>query len=147
MYNGSTSTTGKVVAHVAITLVSVLAAFVLVLILAYLIAGPSGSIATFVVLQSVLGLVVVAFIVRWRTVAGLARGLPALPYTAVPAALAYLLAPSAWTGSALFWWRLVDPGPLSFLLDLPLWVAAVGVGVLWGSSQQSLQRAPATPYG
>ncbi len=133
--------------HVALTVVVLVVAFNLVGLIGYFIAGPTGSVETFVIVQSALGLLVVASVVRWRTVAGLRRGLPALTWTGVPAAVAYLLLPSAWTGSALFWWQLLEPGFLTWLLDLPAWLAVVGLGLLWGASQQDLDTGPATPYG
>jgi hypothetical protein len=59
----------------------------------------------------------------------------------------YLLLPSAWTAKALFWWQLVDAGFVTWLLDLPVWIVVVGLGLLWVSSQQELESGPATPYG
>ena len=143
----TTASTGTRVVHVAVTVAALVVAFNLVGLLGYFIAGPSGSVATYVVVQSALGLLVVAFVVRWRTVSGLRHGLTALEWTGGPAALAYLLLPSAWTGSALFWWQLLDGGFVTWLLDLPVWLAVVGLGVLWGTSQQQLESGPATPYG
>jgi hypothetical protein len=143
----TTTSTATKVLHAAVTVLALVVSFNLVSVVGYFIAGPSGSVATYAILQSALGLLVVAFVVRWRTVSGLRRGIPALEWTGVPAALAYLLLPSAWTGSALFWWQLLDAGPVTWLLDLPVWMVAVGLGLLWGSSQQDLEAGPATPYG
>lgn len=143
----TTARTGTKVAHVALTVAVLVVSFNLVGLVAYFLAGPSGSVATYVIVHSALGLLVVAVVVRWRTVAGLRRGMPAIEWTGVPAALSYLLLPSAWTGSALFWWQLLDAGFVTWLLDLPVWVTVVGLGLLWGSSQQQLESGPATPYG
>ena len=138
---------GRRVAHGAGTALLSAVAFALVGVPAYFVAGASGSVTTSAVLQSGVGLLVLVAVVRWATVSGLRRGVPALPWTAVGAAAAYLLVPAAWTGSALFWWRLLDAGPLTFVLDLPVWAAAVALGVLWGASQQPLVTRPVTPYG
>lgn len=138
---------GRCGAHAAVTAVLAALAYAVVAVPAYFIAGPSGSVTTYVVLQTGVGLVVLVAAVRWCTVSGLRHGVPAVPWTAAGAAAAYLLVPSAWTGSALFWWRLLDAGPLTFLLDLPVWGAVVALGVLWGASQQPLVSRPVTPYG
>lgn len=142
-----TAVTGRALGHTALTAVVLLVGFAVVTVLAYLTAGPSGSATAFSVMQTVLGLLVVTYLVRWRTVAALRAGLPALPWMAAAGLVAYGLTPSSWTGSALFWWQLLDPGPLAFVLDLPVWMAAVALGVLWASTQQQLVRGPATPYG
>ena len=141
------ASTGRCAAHAVVTALLAALAYTLVAVPAYFIAGPTGSITTYVVIQVAVGLTVVVAVVRWRTVSGLRRGVPALPWTAAATAAAYLLVPAAWTGSALFWWRLVDAGPLTFFLDLPVWMAAVALGVLWGASQQTLVSRPVTPYG
>lgn len=138
---------GRILAHTALATLAPLVGFTFVTAIAYFTAGPSGSVTVFAVLQTVLGLLVVTYLVRWRTVAGLRAGIPALPWIGVAGFLAYVLTPSSWTGSALFWWQLLDPGPLTFLLDLPVWMAAVALGVLWATTQQQLERGPATPYG
>jgi hypothetical protein len=139
--------TRRAVGHTVLTALVLLVGFGVVTVLAYLTAGPSGSPTAFAIMQTVLGLLVVAYLVRWRTVAALRAGVAALPWMAAAGLAAYVLTPSSWTGSALFWWQLLDPGPLAFLLDLPVWMAAVALGVLWASTQQQLVRGPATPYG
>jgi hypothetical protein len=138
---------GRATRHTVLTALVLLIGFSVVTLLSYLTAGPSGSVTAFTVMQSVLGLLVLTYLVRWRTVAALRAGVPALPWIAVAGLVAYVLTPSSWTGTALFWWQLLDPGPLAFALDLPVWMAAVALGVLWASTQQQLVRGPATPYG
>lgn len=133
--------------HLVVGVVVVAAVFTLAGVVGLLIARPTGSVPTFVVIQSVLGLVLVAFVVRWRTTVGLRAGVPALPLGPVPAVLAYLLLPTSWVGTTLFGWRIVGTGGTAFVVDLLLWVAVVGVGVLWGDSQEKLRRPAATPYG
>lgn len=137
---------GPVVLHAALTVVVLVVAFSAVTVLAYLTAGPAGSVATFAILQTVVGLLVVIYLLRWRTVAGLRKGIPALPSAAVAGMVAYVVAPASWTGSALFWWQLLDSGPLTFALDLLVWAAAVGLGILWAGTQQQLV-VQHTPYG
>lgn len=137
---------GPLVLHVVVTAVVLVVGFSVVTVLAYLTAGPAGSVATFAVLQTVVGLLVVIYLLRWRTAAGLRKGIPALPSAAVAGVLAYVAVPASWTGSALFWWRLLDAGPLTFGLDLLVWAAAVGLGILWAASQQRLV-VQHTPYG
>ncbi len=144
---GTAVTRGRVLVHTALAALAPLVGFTLVTVIAYFTAGPSGSVSAFAVLQTVLGLLVVTYLVRWRTVAGLRAGIPALPWAGVAGLVAYVLTPSSWTGSALFWWQLLEPGPLTFVLDLPVWMAAVALGVLWAGAQQQLDRGPATPYG
>lgn len=141
------ATWGRAIGQSALSVLLLVIGFTVVTVLAYLTAGPTGSVGTFVVVQTVLGLLVVMFLVRWRVAAGLRSGLPALPWAALSGFIAYVVVPGSWTGSALFWWQLVDRGPLAFFLDLPVWMAAVALGVLWGASQQELVRGPATPYG
>ena len=117
---GASASTGRKALHGVGTAVLGALTYVLVGVPAYFAAGASGSVTTYAVLQSVVGLVVLVAVVRWRAVAGLRAGVPVLPWTGVGAAAGYLLIPAAWTGSALFWWRLVDPGALTFALDLPV---------------------------
>lgn len=137
----------RAVLHVAVTVVALVLGHGAGTVLAYLISGPSGSVQTFVVVQSVVGLLAVLVVTRWRTGAGLAAGLPALPWSAGPALAAYLLVPAAWPGRALLGWQLAGPGVVSWLLDLLLWAVAVGLGVLWATSQVALRERPLTPYG
>jgi len=131
---------------VLVSVVVLVIASTLVAVLAFFIAGPTGNPTTFGVVSTGILLPVVAYLVRWRVVAGLRAGIPALPWTAAACVLAYVVTPASWGGTALFWWTLVDPGPLAFVLDLPVWSAAVALGVLWGGSQQKLVTS-ATPYG
>lgn len=137
----------RAMGHTALTAVLLVVGSTTVTLLAYLTAGPSGSVTAFVVMQTLLGLLVLTYLVRWRTAAGLRAGVPALPWVGAAGFAAYVVTPTSWTGSALFWWQLVEPGLLAFLLDLPVWMAAVALGVLWASSQQRLVHPPATPYG
>ncbi|MGJ7439582.1 hypothetical protein [Aquipuribacter sp. MA13-6] len=137
----------RLVAHVAWSTVLLLVAATAAAVLAVLIARPSGSVTTFVMVQVFLVTVLVAWTTRWRTTVGLRAGLPAVPWALVPGVLSYLLNPSAWAGTALLGWQLVSPGVVSWSVDLLLWTAVVGLGVLWGDSQEELRQAPATPYG
>lgn len=137
---------GPVVRHLVVgTLVLVLAS-VVVAVLAFFIAGPTGNPSTFAVLSTLLGLPVLVYLVRWRTASAHRAGVPAFPWVLAAAVLAYVVSPVSWGGTALFWWTVVDPGPLAFALDLPVWAAAAALGVLWGASQQKLVVS-ATPYG
>lgn len=137
----------RAVLHVVTTVVLVLVAQLGVSLLAYLVAGPAGSVATFVVVQSAAGLLLLLVLVRWRAAVGLRAGLPATPWTGLPVVLSYGLLPAAWAARALFGWQLVGPGVLALGFDLVLWGAAVGLGVLWATSQVELREAPLTPYG
>lgn len=137
----------RLVAHLLWSTVLLLLAATAAAVLAILIARPSGDVTTFVVVQVVLATVLLAWTTRWRTTVGLRAGVPAVPWALVPGVLAYLLNPSAWAGTALLGWQLVSPGVLSWSVDLLLWTAVVGLGVLWGDSQEELREAPATPYG
>lgn len=133
--------------HLVVGVLVVTVVFTAAGVVAVLIARPTGSVGSFVVVQSVLGLVVVAYAVRWRTVVGLRAGVPALPLGPVPGGLAYLALPSTWGATTLFGWQLAGAGVVAFVLDLLVWGAVVAVGVLWGASQQELSGPPATPYG
>lgn len=137
----------RAVGHVALTVLVLLLGHGLASVLGYLIAGPSGSEQTYVVVQSTVGLLAVLVLVRWRTGAGLATGLPAVRWSAWPALAAYLLLPATWVGRALLGWQLAGPGPVAGVLDALLWTAAVGLGVLWATSQVGLRERPLTPYG
>ncbi len=137
---------GPVVRQVVVGVLTLVVASVVVAVLAFLIAGPTGDPSTFAVLSTLLGLPVLVYLVRWRSVAALRAGVPAMPWVLAAAVLAYVVSPVSWGGTALFWWTLVEPGPLAFALDLPVWAAAAGLGVLWGASQQELVVS-ATPYG
>lgn len=137
----------RLLGHLALSTVVLLAASVVAAVLAILIARPSGSVGTFVVVQVLLVTVLLAWTTRWRTTVGLRAGVPAVPWALVPGVLAYLLNPSAWAGTALLGWQLATPGVLSWTIDLLLWTAVVGLGVLWGDSQEELREAPLTPYG
>jgi hypothetical protein len=137
---------GPVVRHLVVGVLTLVVASVLVAVLAFLISGPTGDPSTFAVLSTLLGLPVLVYLVRWRSVSALRAGVPAVPWVLGAAVLAYVVSPVSWGGTALFWWTLVEPGPLAFALDLPVWAAASGLGVLWGASQQKLVVS-ATPYG
>jgi hypothetical protein len=137
---------GPAVRHLVVSTLALVVASVVIAVLAFLIAGPTGNPSTFAVLSTLLGLPVLVYLVRWRTVAALRGGVPAVPWVLAAAVLAYVVSPVSWGGTALFWWTLVDPGPLAFALDLPVWAAAAGLGILWGGSQQKLVVS-ATPYG
>ncbi len=134
------------VGHVVGTVATVGAGFAAVGLLALLIARPTGSVTTYVVIQSLIGLIVVVFVVRAWGVTGLRVGLAAPLWTGVPAAAAYVVVPSTWTGSALFGWQLLPAGVISWALDALLWCAAVGVGLLWATSSTTVRPAPVTPY-
>ena len=137
----------RIVGHVAVTSVVLVVLHTLMAIVAYLVARPTANITAFAVLQGVLGLLVVLFAMRWRTAAGLRHGVTAVPWSLGAGLLGYLLLPASWAGGALLSWQLVGRGPVSWLIDLLLWGAAVGLGVLWGGSRVSLPEQPSTPYG
>jgi hypothetical protein len=137
----------RALVHAASTAVVVGLGHAFATVVAYLIAGPTGSVATFVVVQAVLGLVLLVGLVRWRAAAGLRRGLPAVPWSGAPALLGYLLAPASWTAQAVAGGQVVGVPAVAWAVDLLLWGAAVAVGVLWAASQEELREAPLTPYG
>lgn len=137
---------GVPVRHLVVSVVVLVLASTFVAVLAFFIAGPTGNASTFGVVSTLFMVPLVAYLVRWRVVVGLRNGVPALPWTAAACVAAYLVTPASWGGTALFWWTLVGPGPLAFVLDLPVWAVAVALGVLWGGSQQKLVTS-ATPYG
>lgn len=91
---------------------------------ALLVTLPAGSVATTVVMRTVLTLVTLVLLTRIvvrRAYDGpdLARGV------AVAAVASGLLFPAAWVGRALAAQLLLDPGPATVVLDLVLWVAVV----------------------
>jgi hypothetical protein len=107
---------------------------------ALLVTLPSGSVATTVVMRTVLTLATLALLTRILVRRaydgpGLARGV------AVAAVASYLLFPATWVGRALAAQLLLDPSPVTAVVDLALWVVIV---VVAGRSVQP--RAAPTGY-
>jgi len=137
----------RALTHVVVTVVALVVGHAAGTLLAYLIAGPSGSVQTFVVVQTVMGLLAALVVTRWRTGAGLSTGLPAVRWSGAPAVVAYLLLPATWVGRSLLGWQLTGVPAVAAAIDLLLWGAAVALGLLWATSQVGLREAPLTPYG
>ena len=137
----------RAVLHVVVTVVALVLGHGVGTLLGYLIAGPSGSVQTFVVVQTLMGLLAALVLTRWRTGAGLATGLPAVRWSAAPAVGAYLVLPATWVGRSLLGWQLTGVPVVAGVLDLLLWCAAVALGLLWATLQVRLREAPLTPYG
>ena len=137
----------RAAAHVVLTTGVVVLGYVAATVLAYVLAGPTGSTSTFVVAHTVAASLLLLVLARWRAGAGLALGLRALPWTGVPVLVAHLLLPTTWVGRALAGRALLGPGPGGVLLDLLLWAGVTAVGLAWASSQVELRRPPETPYG
>ena len=144
---GNAVPTSKAVRHVVVTTVVVVLGHLAATVLAYLVAGPTGSTDTFVVAQTLTALVALLALTRWRAGAGLAAGLPAARWTGLPVVAAYLLLPSTWVGQALFGRQLLDLAPVGVVLDLLVWVGVTALGLRWAASQGQLRPAPLTPYG
>ena len=105
---------------------------------ALLVTLPSGSVATTVVMRTVLTLATLALLTRILVRRaydgpGLARGV------AVAAVASCLLCPATWVGRALAAQLLLDPSPVTAVVDLALWVLVV---VVAGRSVQP-RAAPA----
>ena len=103
-----------------------------------LLAVPSGSVATTVVVRTALTLVTLVLLTRILVRRaydgpGLARGV------AVAAVVSGVLFPATWVGRALAAQLLLDPGPVTAVLDLAVWVVVV---VVAGRSVQP-RAAPA----
>jgi hypothetical protein len=95
-----------------------------------MIALPSGSVATAVVLRTLLTLATVGLLTR--LVVRRAYDGPDLARTLwVAAVVSGALFPPTWLGRALAGQLVLDPGPLTVVIDLVLWV---GLVVLAGRS-------------
>jgi len=112
-------------------------------LVAVLVGLSSDSVTATVVLRTLLGLAMVVMLTR-IVMRGAYDDGTVITRLVVAGVLSYLLSPVAWIGRALIAQLLLDPGPATFALDLPIWVAAV---VLAGRSV-SLREAPAErlPY-
>ena len=137
----------RAVGHVALTTGVVVLGYLAATLLAYAIAGPTGSTASFLVAHTVAACLLLLLLTRWRAGAGLAAGLPAVRWTGPPVLGAYLLLPTAWVGRALAGRVLLGDGVGGFVLDLLVWAAVGAAGLAWACSQVDLKAAPTTPYG
>lgn len=134
-------------AHGVVTVVVLLLAWLATAFVAYVIAGPTGSIDALVVARTVLGLLALVGLVRWRGASALRLGLPAAAWVGGPALLAFALVPASWVGETLLGRGVVDLAALATALDLVVWGAAVWLGVLWAGVTEQLRERPLTPYG
>ncbi len=112
-------------------------------IVAVLVGLSSDSVTATVVLRTLLGLAMVVMLTR-IVMRGAYDDATVTTRLVVAGVVSYLLSPVAWLGRALIAQLLLDPGPATFALDLPIWVVAV---VLAGRSV-SLREVPAQrrPY-
>lgn len=134
---------GTVARHALLTGLWVLAVLAAALVLAYLTAGPTGSLPTFAVVQTVVALLGCLLVVRVRAAGALRTGARPFLLTGVPALAAFVAWPVTWSGRALLGWQLgVGPVP-AYAVDVLLWCGAVGLGVLWATTQVE-PGAPAT---
>jgi hypothetical protein len=91
---------------------------------ALLVALPSGSVATTVIIRTVLTLSTLVLLTR--ILVRRAYDGPGLAPAVVAAAVASgAVFPATWVGRALGAQLLLDPGPVTALLDLVLWVVVV----------------------
>lgn len=144
---GSDAPLVRALVHVAVTVAVLWVTWLVTAFVAYVIAGPTGSVDALVVARTLLGLVALLVVVRWRGASALRAGLPVVPWTGYPGALAYLLVPASWVGETLLGRGVVDLPLLAGALDLVVWGAAVGLGVLWAGATEELRERPLTPYG
>jgi hypothetical protein len=92
-------------------------------------------------LGAALTLLAVAALARWRTLVAADSALPGVALVPAGSLVGYLLLPAAWEGAALIGRHVVEPGPSTFVVDLLAWLAAVALGVLWGSPSPARRRA------
>ncbi|UDY23772.1 hypothetical protein [Nocardioides sp. Kera G14] len=109
---------------------------------ATLIGIGLGSVPVTAVLRTLASLLVIALVVRRHV--SRPREAPE-PAWAVPVAalVAYALTPAAWVGRALIGQVALDPGPLTVVIDLVVWV---GMAVLVARSTPTTTAEPRRPY-
>lgn len=129
-----------------VTALSGLGVLLAALVLAYLVAGPTGSLVTFAAVQTVVALLGCLLTTRSRAVAAVRGGLRPPLAVAVPAVLAFLVWPVAWSGRALLGWQLGIGGPAGYAVDLLLWCGAVGLGLLWAGTRVAEPLPPRGGY-
>ena len=94
------------------------------LMVALLIGLSASSVNATVVLRTLFSVAVIVLVTR--IVVRKAYDGPRLPLTiAAAGVLSYALAPAAWAGRALAGQLFADPGPVTYGIDLVLWVAVV----------------------
>lgn len=94
------------------------------LMVALLIGLSASSVNATVVLRTLFSVAVIVLIMR--ILVRKAYDGPRLPLTiAASGVLSYALAPAAWSGRALAGQLFADPGPVTYGIDLVLWVAVV----------------------
>jgi hypothetical protein len=101
-----------------------------------------------VLIRGLLTMVLVLLICRAAAArakrSGLAR--PALTIGA-GALLGFLLDPLTWVARTALTQVFVEPGALTLIGDLALWLLVAGLGILWGSRTTAGPTPAVTPYG
>lgn len=124
-----------------------IAAFVMGL-LAVSVANSTGNVTAGFLVRGLLALVMVLLICRVLAGTAKRKGLPRpVLLVMVGAVLGFLIDPLTWEARTALTQVVSDPGGVTLVGDLVLWLLAAGVGAQWGARGVSGPAPITTPYG